>query len=636
MQADQKVLSLRPGGGAIEAVGLSLLASEAPVPALVPVVVAFPPMSSSSVCMAQIPSPPSRCANMWIWWDRRDRAGDEGHERVQYTRDQLLQLRPVIDAREDILKIKEEIAVELFVEDQSWGCGDANRQQGQSQSRYAEPDNRDWRGGRSGQLLAYGEERSWENIRDNRDFSNRSESVSLNSRPEANQFNRQDQLGSQMSRVQISSSQGGRPAPALIKAEVPWSARRSNLSEKEHVLKTVKGISNKLTLEKFDPPKGQLIDSGITTPDILKGAVREPTFCPMYALPCEKTTNKESHYHLNGELQIIPLDTFLAGLPVDQIASKIFLPNMHFSPKAASLTLSFYEAILEQTNSALFTHNTKDGEVAFSKLQILHILSPEEWQDNWSNTQMVRSINKKQWLYNYWDYMNAWKYILLRQNSKHSHSWLISFQKTCDIQIPEWFWINWWSFYGPPSSLLPESLSSHFENFATNNTSFKYSKPSYIFLVYSITHGIPWILKWDYNKTSNPPFLLRRTFVKLWDKFDVQPVLQNQLCLSTSNIQQFPLLRQADPYKSFKAAVTEVIKNPAVSPFKTAPIATSNCNSQDFLNSQEYLISKVQALHKEMKSLRKLLSQLHKTVQLAAASIKEDSDATKSLGDEVF
>ena len=31
------------------------------------------------------------------------------------------------------------------------------------------------------------------------------------------------------------------PAPALVKAEVPWSARRVNLSEKERVLKTVKG-----------------------------------------------------------------------------------------------------------------------------------------------------------------------------------------------------------------------------------------------------------------------------------------------------------------------------------------------------------------------------------------------------------
>jgi hypothetical protein len=31
------------------------------------------------------------------------------------------------------------------------------------------------------------------------------------------------------------------PAPALVKAEVPWSARRGTLSDKERVLKTVKG-----------------------------------------------------------------------------------------------------------------------------------------------------------------------------------------------------------------------------------------------------------------------------------------------------------------------------------------------------------------------------------------------------------
>lgn len=34
--------------------------------------------------------------------------------------------------------------------------------------------------------------------------------------------------------------QGG-PAPALVKAEVPWSVRRGTLSEKDRVLKTVKG-----------------------------------------------------------------------------------------------------------------------------------------------------------------------------------------------------------------------------------------------------------------------------------------------------------------------------------------------------------------------------------------------------------
>ncbi|CAL5434944.1 unnamed protein product [Camellia sinensis] len=95
--------------------------------------------------------------------------------------------------------------------------------------------------------------------------------------------------------------------PALIKAEVPRSAQRGNLFDKDRVLKTVKGILNKLTPEKFDVLKGQLIDSGITTPDILKDvislifekAVLEPTFCPMYALLC---------FDLNEKLAPFPSD----------------------------------------------------------------------------------------------------------------------------------------------------------------------------------------------------------------------------------------------------------------------------------------------------------------------------------------
>ncbi|XP_077221907.1 eukaryotic translation initiation factor-like isoform X2 [Tasmannia lanceolata] len=161
--------------------------------------------------------------------------------------------------------------------------------QGQSQSRYSEPDSRDWRG-RSGPLPISGEEKSWETIREIREYSNQRQ----------HDASRQDQLSSQFSsKAQISSTQAGGPA-ALIKAEVPWSAQRGTLSEKDRVLKTVEGILNKLTPEKFDLLKGQLIDSGITTVDILKGvitlifdkAVLEPTFCPMYALLCSDLNEK--------------------------------------------------------------------------------------------------------------------------------------------------------------------------------------------------------------------------------------------------------------------------------------------------------------------------------------------------------
>ncbi|XP_077217320.1 eukaryotic translation initiation factor-like [Tasmannia lanceolata] len=270
MQADQTVLSLRPGGGGNR--GSRFLGPRLDS--------AFGNSSSISSSDLQILRPHGAPTSF--------KAGDpwfEGRERVRYTRDQLLHLREVVDVPDDILKIKQEIEAEFFGDDQTWGHGDANLQ-GQSQSRYSEPDNRDWRG-RSGPLPTSGEERSWETIRENKEYTN----------PRQHEAN---QLSSQISsKVQISSTQGSGPA-ALIKAEVPWSARRGNLSENDRVLKTVKGILNKLTPEKFDLLKDQLIDSGITTPDILKGvitlifekSVLEPTFCPMYARLCSDLNEK--------------------------------------------------------------------------------------------------------------------------------------------------------------------------------------------------------------------------------------------------------------------------------------------------------------------------------------------------------
>lgn len=67
------------------------------------------------------------------------------------------------------------------------------------------------------------------------------------------------------------------------------------LSETDQVLKTVMGILNKLTPEKFDVLKVRLVNSGINSPDILYDvtslifhrAILEPTFCQIYAKLCQ-------------------------------------------------------------------------------------------------------------------------------------------------------------------------------------------------------------------------------------------------------------------------------------------------------------------------------------------------------------
>ncbi|URD99288.1 eukaryotic translation initiation factor 4 gamma [Musa troglodytarum] len=74
------------------------------------------------------------------------------------------------------------------------------------------------------------------------------------------------------------------PSPFSPSFAPPATPSLLSLTEKERVLKTVKGILNKLTPEKFDVLKGQLIDDVITL--IFEKAVFKPTFCPMYAQLC--------------------------------------------------------------------------------------------------------------------------------------------------------------------------------------------------------------------------------------------------------------------------------------------------------------------------------------------------------------
>ncbi|XP_076910799.1 eukaryotic translation initiation factor-like [Bidens hawaiensis] len=254
MQADQTVLSLRPGGGGANR-GRTTTGPRFDS-------LAF---GSSDIPVLR-PNSGGAAATVFKSNDSRFELG----ERVRYTRDQLLQLREVVDIPEVILKVKHEVETEFFGESQNWTRSEGSVPN-QSQARYSEPDNRDWRG----RAPLSVDERSWD-------------------------AGRQDP-NSQFGRPQGFSNQGtGGPAPALVKAEVPWSVQRGTLSEKDRVLKTVKGILNKLTPEKFDLLKGQLIDSGITTADILKGvislifdkAVLEPTFCPMYAQLCSDLNTK--------------------------------------------------------------------------------------------------------------------------------------------------------------------------------------------------------------------------------------------------------------------------------------------------------------------------------------------------------
>ncbi|KAL0739240.1 hypothetical protein Bca4012_015450 [Brassica carinata] len=275
-QGDRPVLSLRPGGGR----GGSRL---------------FAPRSSSS-SSSDFTNGGGDAPSFAV---RRGDSRFEGHEILRFTREQLLQLREAIQVSEEILRLSREISSDLFGEEQSWGRSES-RPAAQVLNRFAaETDNRDWH--TRAPAPSPSRERSREDQREPRD-SRAVVSVGYSwhfilTFPYSLLLLLVDNL------ITLLKQSG--PPPVLVKAEVPWSAKRGTLSEKDKVLKTVKGILNKMTPEKYDLLKGQLIDSGITSADILKGviqlifekAVLEPTFCQMYALLC---------FDINGKLPSFP------------------------------------------------------------------------------------------------------------------------------------------------------------------------------------------------------------------------------------------------------------------------------------------------------------------------------------------
>uniref|UniRef100_I1Q6T3 MIF4G domain-containing protein n=1 Tax=Oryza glaberrima TaxID=4538 RepID=I1Q6T3_ORYGL len=186
-----------------------------------------------------------------------------------------------VDVPKDIMKLIQDINVELRGEDESWAPNETNYVPALSYKRFEETDSHDWHS-RSSQNPVVVEE---EKFRD--DTREAKEPYALGWKQK--QFNNQDQKS-----FQSDSKTQASPTLALHKAEDPWSIRRGTTPEKYKVLKTVKGILNLSTPEKFDILKGQLIEAGITRTDILKDvidltlekAVAEPTLCPMYAQLC--------------------------------------------------------------------------------------------------------------------------------------------------------------------------------------------------------------------------------------------------------------------------------------------------------------------------------------------------------------
>ena len=120
------------------------------------------------------------------------------------------------------------------------------------------------------------------------------------------------------------------------------------------------------------------------------------------------------------------------------------------------------------------------------------------------------------------------------------HSWFIRF--TYQFEKSNWFLLTFWKKYRQIKEILPEII-------------FKLVRKESDLLQLFEMFGIPWILRWDWGKTTQlyPEFYLDRCIsVKWWDKFDTSPILQKrtipkmvkQSQVMTSQSQRFTQLNQ--------------------------------------------------------------------------------------------
>ncbi|VVA24608.1 PREDICTED: poly, partial [Prunus dulcis] len=75
----------------------------------------------------------------------------------------------------------------------------------------------------------------------------------------------------------------------------------------------------------------------------------------------------------------------------------------------------FYETLLIETKSVNIVHlhraeNT--NRVAFSKIQILNVISLEKWGPSPKRARRFIHLEIRPYSYNFWDYKKAWEYVL--------------------------------------------------------------------------------------------------------------------------------------------------------------------------------------------------------------------------------
>lgn len=187
----------------------------------------------------------------------------------------------------------------------------------------------------------------------------------------------------------------------------------------------------------------------------------------------------------------------------------------------------WYEAVLLFTDSVEIEHtmkmdpNSNKEYVGYSKFIIKNILPMTKWQVRKLTTLIgfPEESNMMPPAFNYFDYINAWRYVLLVRPC--SHSWFLQVKAEIPEPVPSWFY-TWWKDFGIDPQILPSDKLTRFNEFMKTPTRGLTTLEKEMMFFFKV--HFPWILVWEFSKSTTDQehhMQLNRVIkIKWWKPFD--------------------------------------------------------------------------------------------------------------------
>jgi hypothetical protein len=173
------------------------------------------------------------------------------------------------------------------------------------------------------------------------------------------------------------------------------------------------------------------------------------------------------------------------------------------------------------------------------------------------------------------------------------HSRFINFDRENSGGIlPLWF-TKWWSHFGLLPELLPLKLIGSFNLFKSCFNFDKYGSKFPLILHFVKQFKIPWILRRQYVITGDN--VERHWFVKWWDKYNIDPIVQKvKPMIQASKVQNLPLPSIIPP----KLLTPHDVSQPqnAVAPSNVLPVGSSSSKKQSSKEKKKKALMKAMAL----------------------------------------